>query len=143
MPVYVAKDKAITIYSGDIFAFKEDNLGGFDCVLDHGSIGSFDSAEISRASYGELMTSFTKPGGRMLLSFFDYKHSEHPSMPFAVTEEEVTAIYKSNFSQQKMLQELDTQKMMDTFHIKDDPDTLFRVWELSRFSWKMLLLVKN
>ena len=143
MPVYVAKDKAITIYCGDIFAFKEDNLGGFDCVLDHGSIGSFDATEISRASYGRLMTSFTKPGGKMLLSFFDYEHSEHPTIPFAVTEAEVATIYKSNFSQQKMLQELDTQKMMDTFQIKNNPDTLFPVWELSRFSWKMLLLVKN
>ena len=44
MPVYTctAHDKSITIYCGDLFAFKEDNLGGFDCIFDHGSIGSFD-----------------------------------------------------------------------------------------------------
>ena len=143
MPVYVAKDKAITIYCGDIFAFKEDNLGGFDCILDHGAIGCFDATEISRARYGELMTSFTKPGGRMLLSIFDYEHSEHPSIPFAVTEEEVATIYKSSFSPPKVLQEMDTQKMEETFRFREIPDTLFRIWELSRFSWKVLLLVKN
>ena len=32
MPVYTAHNKAITIYCGDLFAFKEDNLGGFDCI---------------------------------------------------------------------------------------------------------------
>ena len=81
MPVYTAHDKTITIYCGDLFAFKEDNLGGFDCIFDHGSIGSFDLTKVKRTTYAEIMDSFTKPGGRILLSFFDYEHSEHPLYP--------------------------------------------------------------
>ena len=64
-----------------------------------GSIGSFDNTtEMSVESYGELMTSFIKPGGRIPLSIFDCEHSEHPSIyTLAVTEDEVTTIL-SNFS---------------------------------------------
>ena len=34
MPVYTANAKATTIYCGDLFDFKDDNLGGFDCSHD-------------------------------------------------------------------------------------------------------------
>ena len=78
---------------------KEDNLGGVDCIFDHGSIGSFDFTDtVERTMYAELMNSFTKPGGRIVLSFFDYEHSEHPTVPFAVTEEEVTTLYKEHLA---------------------------------------------
>ena len=139
--MYTASDKAITIYCGDLFAFKEDNLGGFDCIFDHGSIGSFDFIEIPRSTYAELMTSFTKPGGKILLSFFDYEHSEHPTVPFAVTEKEVVNLYKENFKTPELVQEFDDTKTADLFNMS--PNTIFPVWTLNRFSWKLLLLVKN
>ena len=143
MTVYTANNAAITIYCGDIFAFKEDNLGGFDCIFDHGSIGSFVPTKEKRTMYAQLMNFFTKPGGRILLSFFDYEHSEHPSIPFALTEEEVAILYKDNFNHPELLDEIDASKTADLFKSRQRADSLFPVWTLSRYSWKILFLVKQ
>ena len=143
MTVYMctAHDKSITIYCGDLFAFKEDNLGGFDCTFDHGSIGSFDFTDIKRTMYAELMSSFTKPGGRIILSFFDYEHSEHPMIPFAVTEKEVTTLYREHFKPPQLLQEYDAKKTTELCDLKED--STFPVWTFSRYSWKVVLLIKT
>ena len=137
MPVYTANAKAITIYCGDLFDFKDDNLGGFDCIFDHGSIGSFDFTKVSRETYASLMNSFMKPNGRMLLSIFDYEHSEHPTIPFAVTEEEVVKLYKENFQSPELLQEFNAKDFCNTF-----PGIHLPVQTLSHFSLKLFLLVK-
>ena len=141
MPVYCASDKPITIYCGNLFAFKEDNLGGFDCIFDHGSIGSFDFKEVTRATYAGLMKSFTKPGGRILLSIFDYDHSEHPTIPFAATEKEVVSLYQKSFPNPKLIKEFDTSQATNLFSL--GPGTLFPVWTFSHFAWKIILLTKQ
>ena len=142
IPMYKAKGKAVTIYCGDFFAFKQHKLGPFDCVFDHGALGCFDfqMEASSRSTYAEIINSFTKPGGRILLSIFDYEHSEHPTIPFAVTETEVGVLYQKHFKLQ-LLQELDAKQTMDAF--KFPHDTLFPISSLSRYSWKILLLVKQ
>ena len=142
IPMYKAKEKAVTIYCGDFFAFKQHKLGPFDCVFDHGALGCFDfqMEASSRSAYAEIINSFTKPGGRILLSIFDYEHSEHPTIPFAVTETEVGVLYQKHFKLQ-LLQELNGKQTMDAF--KFPHDTLLPISTLSRFSWKILLLVKQ
>ena len=142
IPMYKAKEKAVTIYCGDFFAFKQHKLGPFDCVFDHGALGCFDfqMEASSRSTYAEIINSFTKPGGRILLSIFDYEHSEHPTIPFAVTETEVDVLFKEYFKLQ-LLQGFDGKKMLDIF--QHPQDTLLPVLCFSRFSWKILLLVKQ
>ena len=139
IPVYTVDDKAITIYYGDLFSFKDDNLGGFDCVIDHGSIGCFDFTKVTRETYAGLMNSFVKANGRILLFIFEYDHSEHPALPFAVTEDEIVKLYKENFQVPELLQEFTAKEFYDTFHT---PTDLFPVLALSQFSWKLFLLVK-
>ena len=141
VPVYKARDKAITIYCSDIFTFTDDNLGGFDCVFDHGSIGSFDASQGKRREYADIMSKFTRSGGRMFVSFFDYDHSEHPTMPFAVTEEEVMSLYKEHFKSPQLLQKYDATETRAVF--KMSPSTKLPVWTFSRFSWKLMLLAKQ
>ena len=140
---YKAKEKEVTMYCGDFFAFKQHKLGPFDCVLDHGSLGSFDVQVEPRTTYAEIINSFIKPGGRMLLSVFDYEQAEHPTMPFAVTEAEVGVLYKNSFELQ-LLQEFDRKKTKDLF--KSSENTFISascLLSLSRFSWKIFLLVKQ
>ena len=93
-----------------------------------------------RTTYAEIINSFTKTGVRILLSIFDYEHSEHPTIPFAGTEAEVGVLYQKHFKRQ-LLQELNAKQTMDAF--KFPHDTLFPISTLSRFSWKILLLVKQ
>ena len=143
IPKYKAKEKAVTIYCGDFFAFKQHRLDPFDCVFDHGSLGSFDVQVEPRTTYAEIINSFTKTGGRILLSIFDYEQAERPTMPFAVTEAEVGVLYEKCFKLQ-LLQEFDSKKMTDVF--KSSEHTFLSascLLSLSRFAWKILLLVKH
>ena len=55
IPVYTSRDKNITIYCGDFFCFKDNNLGGFDCIFDHGAIGCFDFEEEKRTTYAKII----------------------------------------------------------------------------------------
>ena len=112
-------------------------------MLDHGSLGSFDVPVEPRNTYAEIINSFTKPGGRMLLSILDYEHTEHPAIPFAVTEEEVGVLYEKSFELQ-LLQEFDRKKLTDV--LKSSEQTILSascLLSLSRFAWKILLLVKQ
>ena len=140
MVKFTAKDEAITVFCGDIFQFEGHNMGSFDCVFDHGSVGSFHSSE--RSKYVEIMKTFMKPGGRMLLSVFDYKQSEHPTIPFAVTEEEVVGLFKESFDPPRVLEEIDADRTADIFHMYNRV-LLFPVKTFSHFSWKIYLLVKQ
>lgn len=72
---------------------------------DQGSIGSFDFTKVTRETYASLMSSFVKPNGRMIVSIADYECSEHPTLPFAVTEEEIVKLYKEYFQAPELLQE--------------------------------------
>ena len=137
IPMYQAKEKLITIYCADIFAFKNHKgIGLFDCILDHGSIGMFYA---DRAMYAAIIKSFIKPGGRVLLSIFDYVHSEHPTIPFAVTEEEVISTFKDTFKTITLAKELDAKAMAKVFHL-ESPDCYFPVLTLSRLFWKIILM---
>ena len=144
IPKYKAKGKEVTIYCGNFFSFKQHKLGPFDCVLDHAALGCFDfqNETTSRAAYAQIINSFIKPGGRMLQSIFDYEHAEHPKPPFAVTEAEVTILYKEHFKIQ-LLQELDRKKFVDIFKFTHKVYYKSFPHHLSRFSWKILLLVKH
>ena len=139
--IYKAKDKAVTVYCGDFFAFKEHNLGPFDCVFDHGAIGCFEFQMSERPMYAKIINSVTKPGTRVLQSIFDYEHTEHPMVPFALTEAELVTLYKENFDIQ-LLQEFDAQEFVDAFRFPSGSER-FPVLTFSHFSWKILLLVKN
>ena len=139
IPVFTANDKDITIYCANIFSFEYENLGGFDCICDHASIGCISKDDT--AKYANIMAAFTKPGGRMLLSICDYDYSEHPYPLFAVTQEEVTSLYSSSFEIPKVLQELDASKTAEIFELT--PDGGFPVTTFSRMSWKILFLIKR
>ena len=129
IPMYKAKEKAVTIYCGDFLAFKQHKLGPFDCVLDYGSLVSFEPT--LRTTYAEIINSFTKTGGRILLSVFDYEHSEHPTIPFAVTEAEVGVLYEKHFKQ--LLQEFDAKQTTDALELPHNAQ-LIQISNLSHFS---------
>ena len=139
IPVFTANEKDITIYCANIFSFENESLGGFDCIWDHGSIGCISKDDT--AKYANIMAAFTKPRGRVLLSIFEYDYSEHPSIPFAVTQDEVISLYGKSFEIPKVLQELDASKTTEI--LKLTPDNIFRVMTFSRMSWKLLFLIKQ
>ena len=139
IPMFRAKEIPITIYCGDLLAFKDHaGIGPFDCIQDHGSVGCFATG---RSSYAAVISSFTKPGGKVLLSIFDYDHSEHPSIPFAVSEKEVNFLFKDYFKTITLEKELDAKATSEIFH--HDSGCIFPVLKLNQMTWKIMLLVKN
>ena len=139
IPMFQAKEKPITIYCGDLLAFKDHaGIGPFDCIQDHGSVRCFATW---RSSYAAIMNSFTKPEGKVLLSIFDYDHSEHPSIPFTVSEKEVNTLFKDFFTTIKLQKELDAETTANIFH--HDSGGIFPVLKFSQMSWKIMLLEKN
>ena len=142
IPMYKAKDKAVTVYCGDFFfAFKEHKLGPFDCVFDHGALGCFEFQNSQRPMYAVIINLVTKPGARVLQSIFDYEHTEHPMVPFALTEAEIVILYEEDLDIQ-LLQEFNAQEFVDVFKFPSETDR-FSVLSFSYFSWKILLLVKK
>ncbi len=133
---YVASSKAITIYRCDFLAFR--GMGQYDCVWDTASIGCFDSTV--RPEYVKVITELTKPGGMILLTAFDYDHSEHPSVPFAVTPVEVESLYGASFDVQ-LVHELDLDQTLKQLQHRERKDN-FQPWTLSRFAKKYYLLKK-
>ena len=77
--------------------------------LDHASVESFECSKEKRQSYAKIVSSLTKPRGKLLFSYFDYIHSEHPSVPFAITEEEVCELYRDSFEPPELLQSIDAE----------------------------------
>ncbi len=81
-----------------------------------------------------------KPGGRIIFSFFDYIHSEHPSIPYAVTEDEVRLMYnKDSFKHLTLLQDIGVKEAMEFVGVKEGENIHFPLWEMSRYSWKIVL----
>ena len=143
--VFTGKEKPLTLYCGDFFLFQRENvtLTSFDCVFDHGAIGCFECSKEKRQAYAKIISSLTKPRGKLLFSFFDYIHSEHPSVPFAITEEEVCELYRDSFEPPKLQQSVDAETSIKYFGLKKDEKCIFPIWELSRYEWKIVILEKN
>ena len=145
VPVYKAIEKPISLYCGDIFLFNSSNMtpDSFDCVLDHGVPGFFDYSEEKRREYAKMICSLMKPGGRVLFSFFDYDHSEHPNIPFAITKEEVSVLYEHSFKKE-ILQNLNARETMEHFRILEDSvKHVFPIWTFKHFHWRVALLSKK
>ena len=137
--VYSAKNNKITLYCCDILLFNR-LAGSFDLVIDHGSIGCVECKQEKRAYYASIVTSLLKPGGRIIFSFFDYIHSEHPSIPYAVTEDEVRLMYnKDSFKHLTLLQDIGVKEAMEFVGVKEGENIHFPLWEMSRYSWKIVL----
>ena len=139
IPMFRAIEKSITIYCGEFLSFNDHTgIGPFDCILDHGAIVTFAPG---RSSYAAIINSFTKPGGKVLLSIFDYDHFERPSIPFAVTEKEVNSLFKDYFKTITLVEELDAKTTAEIYNVTTEGT--FQVLKLSRMSWKIMLMVKN
>ena len=133
---YTATEKAITVYCCDFFGFP--NVNQYDCVWDTAAIHCFDPA--TRPEYVKAITEVTKVGGTILLTAFDYEHSERPSPPYAVTQEEVNLLYGAKFDVQ-LVCEYNLEQTLKQMPIREK-STRFYPWKLSRFAKKYYFLKK-
>ena len=145
--IYRGVDVPVTIYCADLFSLKgHSSIGKFDCIWDHGSVGSFHPEKSQRADYVAVCDSMLKPGGKILLSTFDYEQSEHAAFPFACSERDVHEMYgavkadKYTYKVQTVLQLNKDQCMKITLFTTGEN---FQIGKLSRFSWNFYLITKK
>ncbi len=104
-------------------------------MWDTASIGCFDPTV--RPEYVKVITELTKPGGMILLTAFDYDHSEHPTIPFAVTPVEVESLYVASFDVQ-LVHELDLDQTLKQLQLREKKGN-FQPWTFELFCKKVLL----
>jgi hypothetical protein len=76
---------------GDWFKASARELGTFGRAWDRGSLVAIPP--VMRAQYAEVMDRLLEPSGRILLSGYEYDQAKAPGPPFALSVEEVAALY--------------------------------------------------
>ena len=145
--IYRGVEVPVTIYCSNLFSLKgHESIGKFDCIWDHGSVGSFHPDKPQRAAYVAVCDSMLKPGGKILLSTFDYEQSEHPAFPFACSQRDVHEMYGAveangyTYAIQTVLQQNKDQCMKIPLFTTGEN---FQIGKLSRFSWNFYLITKK
>ena len=145
--IYRGVEMPVTIYCSDLFSLKDhESIGKFDCIWDHGSVGSFHPDKPQRAAYVAVCDSMLKPGGKILLSTFDYDQSEHPMVPFACSQHDVHDMYGEveangyTYAIQTVLQ-LNKDQCMKFPMLTTGGN--FQIGKFSRFSWNFYLITKK
>ena len=90
----------IEILCGDFFALDAARLGPVEAVFDRASLVALP--ESMRRRYAEQMRRLLEPETTVLLVTFDYPQAEMDGPPFAVTEDEVHALYDAGFDVQRL-----------------------------------------
>lgn len=82
----------IRILCGDIFDLKKDDMKEVGAVYDRASLVALPPE--MRERYARHLLDILPPATQMLLLTFDYHQPEMPGPPFAVSVEEVEALYR-------------------------------------------------
>lgn len=85
----------ITIFSGDFFDLKKDDLGIIDAVYDRAALIAL--ACETRQSYALHLTDLMSPKTKMFLLTTVYDQKEMPGPPFSVNEDEIKKLYGAYF----------------------------------------------
>lgn len=86
----------VTMYCGDVFALRAEDLSEVAAVFDRGSMVALPPA--LRNAYVRHMKTILPPQANVLLVTMDYAQEEMEGPPFAVTQQEVIADYQDRFT---------------------------------------------
>ena len=92
----VWETEGITIFQGDFFDVSANDLDGIRVVYDRASLIALPPP--LRARYAEHLRAILPKQPRVLLVTMDYPQHEMDGPPFAVTEQEVAALYQDHFT---------------------------------------------
>jgi len=120
----------ISILCGDVFDIQKNHLSQVGAAYDRASLVAL-SPEI-RKKYVHHLLSILPPATQILLITFNYPQSEMPGPPFAVSPEEVVALYNQH-TQIRQLAEFDVT----------DQSPRFREYGLSQVQESIFLLTTN
>ena len=91
--VYKATSKKITLYCGDFYALKSDEVGKFDAVWDRGSL--IVMSFFQRMEYAKIMQDLMGPGCKYLLNTFHIIGQDYQGPPYSVPKEDIERCFSS------------------------------------------------
>ncbi len=94
----------IRILCGDFFDLRKRDLAGVSAVYDRASLVALPPE--MRERYARHLATILPPATRILLITFDYPQQEMPGPPFAVSANEVAALYRE-YAEVRLLAQLD------------------------------------
>ena len=93
----------LEILCGDFFALDRHYPGGIDAVYDRASLIALPPA--MRRSYATQLAALLAPGTACLLITLDYDQRQMNGPPFAVSDAEVSALYRDTFGIERLVSE--------------------------------------
>ncbi len=90
--IYQASDRKIKFIVGNSYNITPDIAGSFDAVWDHNAFGA--ALPTDRNRYKSILISLLKPGGRILISNWEYGEKKRDMAPFSVPSVEVKDTFK-------------------------------------------------
>ena len=102
--VYKCKEKRITIFSCDLFAVTENDVGGkFDAIWDRGSLVAVAPSFGDRGKrYTTKMRSLLASDGNYLLESCYYEVDRGMNPPASITDEQINDMYEEDFTIKKL-----------------------------------------
>ena len=94
--VYEATDRKIKFLVGDIFDCTPEVAGVFDCIWETNSLVAINPED--REKYAKTLAALTKPGGRMLMSAYEYDQSLRSSFPLSLPPATVEELFQSYYT---------------------------------------------
>ena len=114
--VYSATGHNMKMYCGDVLRFLPCVAGQFDGMWDCNALVAMNVE--NRQEYIDLLVSLLKPGGKILLTTWEYERNLHSGPPFSMDGEDVRQSFESVFEIEH-LQATDLQQ--DHFFCKVHP----------------------
>lgn len=97
-------DKKLKFYAGDFFNIDALFIGPFDVIWDHNAFGAVNPND--RPRYVEILTSLLVPGGKILLSNWEYDQSKRSIAPYSLNTSQIKEYFGSHFEVQ-LLERMD------------------------------------
>lgn len=94
--VYEASDRKIKFLAGDIFDCTPEVAGVYDCIWETNSLVALNPED--REKYAKTLAALTKPGGRMLMSAYEYDQSLRSSFPLSMPPAKVEELFQSYYT---------------------------------------------
>ena len=93
--VYKATNRNLKVFVGNFYKLTPEIAGTYDCVWDHNALGAAEPAE--REAYRSVLVSLLKPGGRVLLSNYEFDAHGRDCAPYSLSTEEIKDMFGSWF----------------------------------------------
>ena len=112
--VYSATDHNIKIYCGDVLKFLPSVAGQFDAIWDCNALVAVNTED--RHQYVDLLISLLKPGGKILMTTWEYDESLKKGQPFSINEEHIRHLFEPQCHVQH-LEVMDGSRLCKQFNL--------------------------